>query len=208
MLRQYVRSSQTLLDSYGHLLILCLQVTGVAVPAPGYEIVPLTVEVQAVPGGDKMSLSGSVEEIHAQLLNLNPNFDKDFPADQGKAATVDSRSLSKRFGPQCGTSLNNYGGWNFASANGIQNGINYLRGVQGKPTLGPKQCSRVSCSWDDAIWWCNDNGNSITLPGFNTIADCAQVLKNQCATGLPGVLNAVYGQNFVSVTLRSITSSY
>lgn len=173
-------------------------------PVPGYEIVPLTVELQAVPGGDKMNLTGTIDEIHAKLLSINPNFDEDFPSGDDNESTLDSRALAKRFGPKCGDSLNNYGGWNFASANGIQDGINYLRGVKGKPTLGPKQCSRVSCSWNDAIWWCNDNSNSITLPGFNTIADCAQVLKNQCATSLPGLLKAVYGQNFVSFSLASI----
>lgn len=37
-------------------------------------------------------------------------------------------------------------------------GINYLRSITGKPKNGPgpNNCGRVSCSWNSAIYWCND----------------------------------------------------
>lgn len=40
----------------------------------------------------------------------------------------------------------------------IEDGIDYLRHVPFQPTNGPGpgNCGRVSCSWNAAIWWCND----------------------------------------------------
>lgn len=48
--------------------------------------------------------------------------------------------------------------WPVANGNRIQDGINYLMGVGGQPSNGPGPgaCGRVSCSYDAAIWWCND----------------------------------------------------
>lgn len=37
----------------------------------------------------------------------------------------------------------------------ITQGVDYLRGVKGKPVNGARQCGRVSCEWHAAIWWCN-----------------------------------------------------
>ncbi|EWZ00977.1 hypothetical protein FOYG_00683 [Fusarium oxysporum NRRL 32931] len=40
----------------------------------------------------------------------------------------------------------------------INQGISYLRRIKGKPRNGPGpgNCGRVSCSFNSAIWWCND----------------------------------------------------
>lgn len=48
-----------------------------------------------------------------------------------------------------------------ASAQRIRDGITYLKGVPGKPSNGPGPgtCGRVSCSYDSAIYWCNDVRN-------------------------------------------------
>ncbi|KAL4785905.1 hypothetical protein BJX76DRAFT_355668 [Aspergillus varians] len=68
----------------------------------------------------------------------------------------------------------------------IKEGIEYLRHTYPYQLawLGPGQCARVSCSQNSAIHWCNDNKDG---PGFamryNSIADGAQVLVNECADG-------------------------
>jgi len=51
-----------------------------------------------------------------------------------------------------------FGPWATASLQRIKEGIDYLRGVPGKPVLGPGPgtCKRVSCSYNSAIYWCND----------------------------------------------------
>jgi hypothetical protein len=50
-----------------------------------------------------------------------------------------------------------------ADVGAIRNGIRYLRGLNGNPTngAGPGNCGRVSCSYDSAIWWCNDVSDSV-----------------------------------------------
>lgn len=169
------------------------QIVALEAPIPGYIVVPLEVAVQAVPGGPVINLTGSVEEIHAQLVGINPNFDRDFAFDVSEVEAPNKNAgLDKRFGPVCGG-----GGYNWGAAAGfrIGEGISYLRGVGGQPHLsgGPGRCSRVSCSWNAAIWWCNDSTGDANLPGFNTIADCAQVIRNACE----GSDGYVVGQNFV-----------
>ncbi|KAL2881708.1 hypothetical protein SGCOL_002857 [Colletotrichum sp. CLE4] len=39
-------------------------------------------EVQVTPGGNKVILNGTVQQVHAQLLELNPNWDNDFKDDR------------------------------------------------------------------------------------------------------------------------------
>jgi hypothetical protein len=46
----------------------------------GYQIVPLKYFGPAAPGGVNVTIEGTVQEIHAELTRLNPNFDRDFPA--------------------------------------------------------------------------------------------------------------------------------
>ena len=45
-----------------------------------------------------------------------------------------------------------------ANADRIYQGVMYLAHVGGVPEAGagPNLCGRVSCSWDSAIYWCND----------------------------------------------------
>ena len=99
------------------------------------------------------------------------------------------------FGPVCNPRPNV---WLPCAEWDVTDGIGYLRRVKGKAVLspGPSSCARVSCSYNAAIWWCNDNKNQFTLDSFNTIADCAQVIVNVCSDQLK-----VVGQNFVRPSL-------
>ncbi|KAI3395804.1 hypothetical protein diail_817, partial [Diaporthe ilicicola] len=72
-----------------------------------------------------------------------------------------------------------------STANGtrVEDGIEYLRKVKGSPTNGPGPgaCGRVSCSYNAAIWWCNDNDYALTLDNYGKIADGAQDLVDDCS---------------------------
>jgi len=102
-----------------------------------------------------------VQQVHEQLLQINPQFEQEFNITKRSASlstrtsTVDSRvgRLGKR------QLLCNI--FPTADKETIQDGIDYLRGVPGTATNGPGpgNCGRVSCSWDSAIWWCNDVSN-------------------------------------------------
>lgn len=171
---------------------------------PGYGIEEFQWEVKAFPDGPKMNISGTIEKVYSRLIELNPDWDRDFMNESPTEEPVSESSIEKRFGPKCGN-----GGqpWGAGLQMTISQGIDYLRGVAGRPTEGPGpgKCGRVSCSDNSAIWWCNDNRNTFSLPSFNTIADCAQVLVNTCSYALdfgpigpPIPIIYTLGQNFVS----------
>ncbi|KAI9368603.1 hypothetical protein BJX61DRAFT_546373 [Aspergillus egyptiacus] len=72
--------------------------------------------------------------------------------------------------------------WWGAQRGPIIEGIEYLRGVGGKPTLPAHSCERVSCSWGSAIGWCNDDDKTRSLPSFINISQGARVILNGCST--------------------------
>lgn len=107
-------------------------------------------------------MNGTVQEVYSQLKAINPNFETDFPPIQINDTKTDG--LEKRDNILCDPFSD------LASASAISSGINYLRGVPGTPTNGPGpgNCGRVSCSYNSAIWWCND----VSMPSVTIILFC------------------------------------
>lgn len=70
-------------------------------------------------------------------------------------AIVDTNNETSHLHKRLDVTCNNY---DQAISSRIKEGIRYLRGVNGKPSNGPGpgNCGRVSCSYNSAIWWCND----------------------------------------------------
>ncbi|KAL2827236.1 hypothetical protein BDW59DRAFT_160524 [Aspergillus cavernicola] len=141
-------------------------------------------EVQPYPGGAPITRKGTtVEEVHAKLLEMNPNYDDndwrdtDTPPEQPEP-------LVKRVKHDivCKTPKGN------AHKDSIWQGIEYLRGVGEKPHLPAKTCERVSCSYNSAIIWCNDASTFRVLPSWDNIADGASVIIKECATGYKDVM--------------------
>ncbi|CCF35349.1 hypothetical protein CH063_01288, partial [Colletotrichum higginsianum] len=165
-------------------------------------------DLEVTPGGEVVTLNGTVEQVVAQLRELNPNYDSDFGLDLPSAEDAEllaslvsedvaSDGLEKR----TDFSGRNYicrGRWGNASARAIYSGIRYLRGIGGKPRLpaGPSVCSRVSCSYNAGIQWCNDARQTKELASFGSIADGAQYIDDKCHTGSPGVSGYASGQVF------------
>lgn len=98
-----------------------------------------------------MILSGTVQEIRAELIKINPTYVQDYPAmaarDQSSIETNEGTMRLHKRDVKCYRSRD-------ASRDAIEEGIRYLRGVKGRPHLGPgpNKCTRVSCSWDSGIW--------------------------------------------------------
>ncbi|KAI1506171.1 hypothetical protein F5X99DRAFT_404218 [Biscogniauxia marginata] len=70
----------------------------------------------------------------------------------------------------------------FADNSRITEGIQYLRTLG--PSLarvepGPARCDRVSCSWDSAIWLCNDRTDVLGV-NWTDVADFAQAIQSNC----------------------------
>ncbi|KAL2801847.1 hypothetical protein BJX63DRAFT_146361 [Aspergillus granulosus] len=164
--------------------------------------------VSPSPGAPPITLNGTVEQVYAKLLEINPNYDKDWgnANDEGKIegvihsnfdldvdvdtavgsetdihAGLESRDDLEPLHPREGLTCEadrNADMWH------IHDGIRYLRKVKGQPVNDPGQCGRVSCSGNSAIWWCNlDPDHRKVLPSFNNIADGAQVIADNCRRG-------------------------
>jgi hypothetical protein len=49
-------------------------------------------DVQVTPSGEYVTLNGTLEEVHAELLELNPRWDKDFLADDDEVDPLVKRT--------------------------------------------------------------------------------------------------------------------
>ncbi|RYP67835.1 hypothetical protein DL771_007012 [Monosporascus sp. 5C6A] len=126
-------------------------------PIEGYGITELEWKVPVRPGQDPVILNGTVQQVHDQLLELNPEYDAEIATfSVSETVTFDTSEV-----PESGLERRDHNvckGYPAAFAPDIITGINYLRGVPGTATNGPGpgNCGRVSCLNRNAIWWCND----------------------------------------------------
>lgn len=134
--------------------------TSLESPIDGYGIVIPEWEVEVTPGGPLANLSGTIEDVHDQLIQLNPTWDEEYAPDlttdvDGSGTNVARLSRRTDFS---GSAYLCRGRWPECPASTIVDGIRYLQRVSGRPTNGPGpgNCARVSCSYKSAIWWCND----------------------------------------------------
>ncbi|KAK3322866.1 hypothetical protein B0H66DRAFT_216165 [Apodospora peruviana] len=136
----------------------------VETPIPGYTVVDIEWDIEVAPGQREI-LNGTVQEVYAQAVELNPNFKINnpvaLPSNEVERALSTRSRIDRRW-----VNCNN---WPLAERSRLQEGINYLRGVGGRPTNGPGpgNCGRVSCSWHAAIWWCND----VSFQSFSLLVD-------------------------------------
>ncbi|KAK0659698.1 hypothetical protein QBC41DRAFT_237235, partial [Cercophora samala] len=67
----------------------------------------------------------------------------------------------------------------WAKIDDIQTGANYLHSLSGKATINTKGCDRVSCSWNSAIFYCNDDDVK-KEQDWAKLGDGAQLLIDKC----------------------------
>ncbi|KAH0439210.1 hypothetical protein CcaCcLH18_03005 [Colletotrichum camelliae] len=153
-------------------------------PITGYSVYVPEWEVQAFPGGETQILSGTVEQVLDELRKINPNYDEDFGI-----KNVTESELTDFVGPKADfegapTACD---GLELANTARIREGISHLDGVDGKPHrgAGPASCGRVSCSYNSAIWWCNDlkDTKAKELSSFREISDGALYVIKKCRVG-------------------------
>ncbi|RGP62433.1 hypothetical protein FSPOR_9280 [Fusarium sporotrichioides] len=190
--------------SYTSLLVTALlcHASELEAPIEGYGVVVPEWEVEITPGGPKTILSGTVEEVHEELLQLNPDYDEEFSINS-TASEISQRDSGFNLVQRTDFSDAEYhcgGRWKKCKTWAVNDGISYLRRVKGKPKNGPGpgNCGRVSCSWNAAIWWCND---SKELNSFGSIADGAALIRKKCyipdrGPPYPGQENRLSGQAF------------
>lgn len=102
--------------------------------------------------GQTHILNGTIQEVVAQAVEINPSYKLSSAKRAVDTSAIEARSLTKR-NIICGN-------WPLADKGRILEGINYLNHLPAsdRPTNGPGpgNCGRVSCSYNSAIWWCND----------------------------------------------------
>jgi len=96
----------------------------------------------------------------AQLSQINPDFEQ-LVLNVSNSTKVDmERAAESKLGTKEPKYNSHYcfGPWALARSLRIYQGTLYLDGLKDTPTMapGPRECARVSCSWDSAIWWCSD----------------------------------------------------
>ncbi|POR37950.1 Uncharacterized protein TPAR_01853 [Tolypocladium paradoxum] len=147
-------------------------------PIPGATMGPVFWDVQAFPDGPTLTLNGTIQEMHRQLLEINPDYDADF-----NRTAVATRDLEKRTdftGSQVVCSQDLYGP---IGEDPYHDGINYLRGHSGQPHLppGPQACGRVSCSYGTGIYICNFTLEDKYLISWGSVADGAEYIWKECS---------------------------
>ncbi|KXH49274.1 hypothetical protein CNYM01_06990 [Colletotrichum nymphaeae SA-01] len=178
----------------------------------GFDLTAIEWEVQAHPGGENLTLTGTVEEVLKELRTINPNYDQDFGVTSltsTEAIDVAIESAVTQADDTFKDAPVNCAGYDDADRKRLAQGARYLLDVKGKPTRGPGpgSCGRVSCSYNSAIYWCNmvsgcflpmlcdindktDNVGTIqdskakTLNSFKEISDGAYYVIEKCYRGV------------------------
>lgn len=148
--------------------------------------------------GEKISLNGTVQQVYAQLKEINPNWEED-NAEQIAAglAALEEDNLALAGGPGKREhdviarlekrDHNECDGWDHGAYRYlIEEGIRYLWGINGRARISNGQCDRVSCSYDAAIWWCGFVISPSPCPFCTACANLSTERQYGCdRSGLP-----------------------
>ncbi|UNI21264.1 hypothetical protein JDV02_007269 [Purpureocillium takamizusanense] len=153
-------------------------------PVPGYGVFIPSWTVQLSPGSEPVTINGTVEDVVSEIKKVNPHWIALEGATDSSEPSSSATRRKKRADFSGGDveCLDSSHGYGHAIKRRIQQGIRYLHGVHGRPhhEAGPEECGRVSCSYNSAIWWCNNNRDRLQLSSFQDIADGAQRVLNIC----------------------------
>lgn len=125
--------------------------------AQGFEIYPASFTGDFGPNGETMTLNGTIQEVMDQIEGFNPGFTAEVnkhiataaaaAAPSGEDDAWRERKVAKKdcFKNKSGRALKSR----------VLEGVEYLYNVpKDKARLQSRGCSRVSCSWDAAIFLC------------------------------------------------------
>ncbi|KUJ23865.1 uncharacterized protein LY89DRAFT_744404 [Mollisia scopiformis] len=150
-------------------------------PSCGYKNYPTGIMTfKGTIDGHQVQLNGSAQEINTQMTAKFPGFNPDALvaakfASRDAAVNLFARNKSPPVlcWPVAGQD------WSFCNAATIQDGINYLDNFDGLCGVPGTTCVRISCSYNAAIYLCNDNAYGIT-PNCAYMASYATDIINDC----------------------------
>ncbi|KAK4214775.1 hypothetical protein QBC37DRAFT_481983 [Rhypophila decipiens] len=172
----------------------------------GFKVSPIYWKGVLEEGKPEFELSGySFDEIEAEAKAINPEysiFTKDGKAAPGPAYNESSSQAGLSARQTFTTNCNNPSTWSPApNWDAVWDGVHYLQGITGncRADPGPGVCTRVSCSWNSGIFYCNDNSAEHWEP-CRWIGDVAGGIVNKCnwfqVIPFFGTRQVVHGQAF------------
>ncbi|KAK6343603.1 hypothetical protein TWF730_011194 [Orbilia blumenaviensis] len=141
----------------------------------------LTITGSIVPGGPELNLTGTLEELIPKIKEVYPNWDPLANPDTEK------RSIEARYfqgSPTCWQA----GDWDAAWKQLLAYNVPYLQNL-GNAACGHsavQECTRVSCSWGNAIYLCGKK--SVGVP-CKRIGDAAKTIAEKCYWSEPLDIN-------------------
>ncbi|KAI3324814.1 hypothetical protein HD806DRAFT_543408 [Xylariaceae sp. AK1471] len=124
--------------------------------------------------------TGTIEDVIHQMRQIKgAHFTPDFML--GPSSHVENRSTNLG-----GANLESIQcGGNGANPGRIKQGINYLHNLHDDVLCsngaGPRNCGRISCSWNSGISWCNEKTVPSDTFKCNMFAGYAQEILDNCA---------------------------
>ncbi|RYO89426.1 hypothetical protein DL766_003259 [Monosporascus sp. MC13-8B] len=148
-------------------------------------------------GGPTVTYSGTLQSIVKQIRAENPHYPfrnrTAFPITPDDSTKVgdtgvgrsDTISATRSDGVLNAREDNVFcgvGGDGWADKEAIVEAITYLRDLTGAcyALPGPGFCGRISCSYNSAVWWCNDKPKITNYP-CSFFADFVQTIANECS---------------------------
>jgi hypothetical protein len=131
---------------------------------------------------------GSYEELEAHFRSA----DSELESDSESESHLEKRAIFNLGARDCG------GRWKEVNWDTALRNTAYLSGLKGYPKrgAGPGNCGRVSCSYNTAIWWCNDEPFDKTLMGYDRIYYGALEIVSPCSHKPFGDSRKTSGQAF------------
>ncbi|KAI0157474.1 hypothetical protein GGR57DRAFT_511048 [Xylariaceae sp. FL1272] len=162
----------------------------------------ITWTLPIVEGGENYEFSGTVEEVVAQVnskraeLGIEPLHDSYNDTEIPDDSAVHKRSY---IGTEC-----KKGRGGPADDQRILQGISYLSKLKTtcKNGAGPGNCGRISCSWNSAIYWCNDKTTDSEVYDCSMFASYAQHVYDSCEYKLGKNNRLVWGQTLDTDAFR------
>ncbi|KAI0006330.1 hypothetical protein F4779DRAFT_596810 [Xylariaceae sp. FL0662B] len=156
-------------------------------------------------GGPNMTFTGpSLQHIEGQIQAMHPPF-----AWTPSNITYKPDKAVKRGEDKVICNIPGFSGVNFLA---IRDGIRYLRGLSGTCTNPPAYhpgkgyCGRISCSYNSAVYYCNDNSVEHGEP-CNSFADSVEAILNECLLWEDLPTPSVQGQKFYEDNWNVIVGS-
>ncbi|KAF9881493.1 hypothetical protein CkaCkLH20_00639 [Colletotrichum karsti] len=157
-------------------------ISAMEAPIPGYDVFIPEWEVKATPDGETLRINGTVEEVVAELEQINPHYRRSIGLDDPTLMARQQEELEKRQMVQFHRQNGICDHFRGADTGQIMAAVQYLNWVTGRPRNGggPANCGRVSCGYKTAVWFCNDAPQPRELRSFRDISDGVYAIQNVC----------------------------